>query len=445
MRITPYLLSLFLIPLLAVGETVTPPSTSESAEQQSRSGEIAATTEAESTADSVDLPGPLSTLDQLQQAMVDAEAEGGAYSPKVGELMYSLGINQREGQEYDKAIETFRRGMHIDKVNNGITSINQVPYLEQIATTENMRADAEAATDALAYVNWIYEQNFGPYSPQIIDPLLRLANQHQQMATGADYEQDLLHLQYAHRYLQRAAMIAERELEKNPVKQQQIYLGLTNINWELAKFLKDGEGARRGSGFTFNIGNQTVPENQQLSVLSNSYQSGKGALMANLKTVELMDAPAESAAEATALLADWHLLFGRRQTATATYQIAYEHLSKLDNPEPARERIFHNPVPIPLFDDNAGIEQNPALATGSSDASSSNAETASRKITFRMSINKYGFPRQIEVIESPDSLSQAELDQAISDVKNTRFRPRLEDGRLVYSDDVMYTLNMRQP
>ena len=70
-------------------------------------------------------------------AIETAEADRSAYSAELSDLYFGLGKSHFTKREYERARRAYQRGMQIERVNYGLNSLSQTPYLLSIAETES--------------------------------------------------------------------------------------------------------------------------------------------------------------------------------------------------------------------------------------------------------------------------------------------------------------------
>ena len=71
--------------------------------------------------------GDRSTEKSLLDEISRIESRDGAYSADLPEQMLSLGLALQQQDRHGEAIEVFKRGVHLARINNGLYCAEQVP------------------------------------------------------------------------------------------------------------------------------------------------------------------------------------------------------------------------------------------------------------------------------------------------------------------------------
>ena len=74
-------------------------------------------------------------IEQYLEEIDRIEATEGAYSAELSDLFMSLGMSYQEKVDYENANLAFQRGMQLEKINYGLFSLEQTPYLRAVSYT----------------------------------------------------------------------------------------------------------------------------------------------------------------------------------------------------------------------------------------------------------------------------------------------------------------------
>ena len=94
-------------------------------------------------------------------AIEDIEAGHSAYSTELADLYLGLGKSLHTKREYQNARRAFQQGMQIERVNYGLNSLTQAPYLVSIADTESDLGNWEESQKALDNLYVINAKEYG--------------------------------------------------------------------------------------------------------------------------------------------------------------------------------------------------------------------------------------------------------------------------------------------
>jgi hypothetical protein len=155
------------------------------------------------------------------------------------------------------------------------------------------------------------------------------------------------------------------------------------------------------------------------SRLMETYSRGRQSLWRLYAYEAASSGPPLAQAQALADIADWDLLHSRNGLALEGYEAAYAMLQKAGVPVASIAEVFApaTPVVLPAFNGNP-LAPDPTL-------------TATGHIDVAFTITKYGRSRDVEIREAVNATDDAR--ERLRDLINSsRFRPRLTDG--VFAD-----------
>ena len=118
------------------------------------------------------------TIESYLTAIDDLEAELGAYSTQLSDLYLGLGKSYASKTEYSDALAAFQRGMQIERVNFGLHSLSQTPYLTSIADTESNLGNQEKSLKALNQAYQISVKNYGGTDKRMVPVINSLIDWH---------------------------------------------------------------------------------------------------------------------------------------------------------------------------------------------------------------------------------------------------------------------------
>ena len=69
--------------------------------------------------------------EDYRQAIKDLESNQGAYADQLSEYLLSLGLSLQQSGAHQDAIDAFKRGVHLARINDGLYSARQIPLLQR--------------------------------------------------------------------------------------------------------------------------------------------------------------------------------------------------------------------------------------------------------------------------------------------------------------------------
>ncbi len=347
-----------------------------------------------------------------------AESELSAYSVELSDLYLGLGKSHFTNHEYERARQAFQRGMQIERVNYGLNSLSQTPYLMSIAETESYLGNWDKSQEALENLYLINTQAYGENDPRmlpVLDELLDwyLGTYSERPANGG-YQNLLI----SEKLGTRIYNILEQSDDLSDPEVPQLYRKLSHLHYFIADHIRQyGEPAE--SGFSFNAGTTTNSENTTSRM---HYRRGKEALQKVVESLEQQpDVSPVEQANAIAELGDWFLVFGQRMSAYDAYKMAYEFLQEKEQPEQTLESFFAEPKIINFTE------------LSSEHGADENSKDDDKDLEIAVTISEGGVPEDIEVLNPPEDFDKKARKKILKDIRGKRFRPKLVDGQAISS------------
>jgi tetratricopeptide (TPR) repeat protein len=353
-----------------------------------------------------------------------AESQTSAYSTELAELYLGLGNSHFSRKEYEPARQAFQRGMQIERVNYGLHSLSQTPYLMSIAETESYLGNWDKSQQALENLYLINAQAYGENDPRMLPVLDELLDWYLTTYSERPANGGYQNLLISEKLGDRMYNILQQTDDLGDPEVPQLYRKLSHLHFFIADHLKEhGEPAE--NGFSFNSG-ATVSSANTTSRMH--YQRGEDALQKVIESLEQQDSPsALDQANAMAELGDWYLVFGQRGSANKAYDLAYQSLEGSEQTEQLQQSLFGEAKLIDFTQLNS--KHHFSLAANNSEQTNAEAEELEISVT----ISEYGVPKNIEVLNAPENLDKKTHRKIINDIRGTRYRPKLINGQAISS------------
>ena len=160
----------------------------------------------------------IEAVSDYMEAIDLVEAEHSAYSEQLSDLYLGLGRALVAQQDFEKAKRAFEQGMQVERINNGLYSISQRPYLLSLADTESFLGNWKQSRNALNNLYLINRQTYGDGDPRllpVLDEILSwLLKTYQQRTVNGGYE----NLIVAERIGETIDQILTNDASGNPVE-----------------------------------------------------------------------------------------------------------------------------------------------------------------------------------------------------------------------------------
>lgn len=367
------------------------------------------------------------SIRQYNAIVAGIEASGGAWDRGLSEELISLGELQQQQGDHLQAIETFDRAIHVNRINSGLHTLEQIPVIEQLIQSHLVMGDWEQADIYNNYLFYVQQKAFGQNDPRLIPVLDKLATWNIQ-AFNIGYGEFLgMRLREAQIMFFAAARMVGTHFGNRDERRVGYLRNIANssyllsMNRELLTEINQPEFRTSQSILMAKV-------NENRSVLPPGFKSGEQALQEIVEYYQEMgDAPYELA-ESIANLADWHLIFGRRKQANELYRVAWQGLQEQESREELIDRLFGEVVPLPTF---ANSVDNPAsVYQTNSESDALNHDFAD----VMFDVTASGLVRNAEVVSEETVENSSHHNRLRGVIRDTYFRPLIVDGEPQRSD-----------
>jgi len=379
-----------------------------------------------------------SDTDQLQaflNAIASAESTEGVYGARLAEKLLDLGLAlQRDGRHAD-ALDVFKRGSHLARINNGLNTAAQIPYLEREisshralgeftrvdeAQTRLYRAQIRSLDDSEALVTALIQQS----QWQLEAYYLGVGG------TDMSYSR-LLNMWDLNR--KAVTSVIDREGEMSPQLLPPLYAML-----QTQYMISGHKNRNKKNASDFRTETATRRDHHRFKrYMENGYDKGRSILRAIYGIQAAQNGEDSPAAIGTrVMLADWMLWYGMRVPAMRLYTQAAGELAQLDDAQVQTEGLLGAPVALPDID---GVR--PLLPeVGASEGN----------ILLKFAVNPNG--RVIDLVRIrdngadkllPGEASQSQAHRFMLALYKTKFRPRFVQGEATLTENVVkaYVIN----
>ena len=355
-----------------------------------------------------------SNIEQYLEEIDRIEATEGAYSAALSDLLMSLGMSYQEKVDYENANLAFQRGMQLEKINYGLFSLGQTPYLQEIANTHRLLGDWEQSQKAIDQFYIVNEKNFGEKDQRMLPIIESMLDWHAESYNLRDPRDSFPSLSAMERLAAKMHVILDDSADLGDPSTPEKYLRIGKIQYMLARHIKDF-GLPQESGMSITTDRYATERNSPLTS-HNYYSRGSAALQKVVKSVMEQKPPILlDQIEAIANLGDWYLIFGQSGSATKAYALADELISSTPESEEIRAKIFGAGKLINFDNPNNKM--------------SSDQNMNLNLVNVSMTISRSGSALDIIVKNEDKVLSDDEELALRKYFKKRRFRPSFSEGK----------------
>lgn len=356
-----------------------------------------------------------------QRAIEELELREGAFSAGLSEQLLGLGLALQRNGDHPGAIDVFKRGVHLARINEGLYSQRQLSLLQGEIASHIALGDFEKADERQRYLYRVQAQTLSNQSRG--QALMQHAVwQRQAYEVGVDEEPFARLNRMWSLYRLALTEMVEAEGEDSKALLPPLY-GMLRAQYLLSGFVGEmSTGTYRTRNF------YPGEESSQSAYRNQSYPQGKAVIRAIYDVrVAQPGATGIDAIDTTMMLGDWSLWHGRRSEAMEAYGKLYAELVQLDNAQEITAAVFGQPEPLPNI---PGVRALPAP-----EAEEENHLLLEFGVTDR--------GRVVDLMRLDDNPLNDDVAEGIMRrLRQTPFRPRISDGLPVDTEGLRWAYDV---
>lgn len=347
----------------------------------------------------------LRAISEFQSAIAGLSAAGDQRDPALIAPWYGLGLSQYQAGLYPDALLSFASALHLNRTNQGLHNIAQLPLLQAVALSHHAMGQEAFADEYQLRRLLVAERSLGAENPAFMEAAENLANWFRITRRPADERRV-----YAYA-IDRVSAKAGRAKD---VRMLEPLVGIIR-SW------REAPQAEMGA---------KVP----LPALDIAPGYAMNLVLGLVE--RFPDAPAATRAAALMEVGNLHFVAGGKERAFQAWQRARALLPK-ETPQTAR------------FDQPALLSFRPPQDVP--DAKLENvAAPADRRgfVTVEFAVNEAGRVEDLKVAQrgpSDDAVSRRAASELSTALRFARFRPRIQDGKPVRTEDLKYKHSFSYP
>ena len=359
-------------------------------------------------------------LDGYRNSIKILEETGGAYAIGLAEELLGFGLALQRSGRHAQAVEVFQRGTHVTRINQGLYSEQQIPFLKGSINSLAALQDIRAADDQQDYLIRVQERALQA-GPERISAWLSYAywQRSQFLIDPVDTQFPRL-IRMLDAYQSALNELKTFENERQLVSDAlwgliQTYFLVTSFDDE-----KDASPFERRTNF-----DENAPQENFYEFYRDADRGVPQAIELLVHLLSEMHGPTSfEAFHASIQLADWHLWRGERRTASELYRQIDQVIGELEDEtrvQDLRDQLFNR---ITLLPDISGIRLLPPAVP----AEEGNV-SLSFNITDRGTVRNV---KRVSVAEGFDGLAG----KFIRYLRHAVFRPQVLEGATVTREGV---------
>ncbi|MEM6484762.1 MAG: hypothetical protein AAF662_07260 [Pseudomonadota bacterium] len=269
-----------------------------------------------------------------EERISEIERTEGAFGAGLTEQLLGMGLAQQRNGDHFAAIRTFKRGVHLARINEGLYSERQMALLQGEIASHIAMGDFTAADERQRYLFRVQAETLSDVSRgQALMQHAVWQRQAYEQGLGEQPFSRLLRMSSLYRLA--LSEIANSEGETSPRLLPPLYGMLRS------QYLVSGFVGETSTGRFRTRGMVQEEESQQTAYRGQSFKRGSSVIRA-IYDIEMAqpDANWEVAARASLMLADWQLWHGKRNDAFETYAGLFGELEATDAAKVWRNQAF---------------------------------------------------------------------------------------------------------
>ena len=378
----------------------------------------------------------LQDIDNYEQMLEQLEYDGGAWSAQIAEELSTLGNMLYEQGDYEQSIEVFDRAVHVNRVNYGLYSTQQIPLVERIVESHIALGQWQQADQQQQYAFYVQSKAYGARDPRMAEVFENLARWNiASFFRGIDPDPSARLLETYMLFRAAANTVAFHFGTADP-RYVSLLRDVAGASDMVTRYTPSGTvtatatnpNIRRVSEF---VG---VP-NDQVRVPNGG---GEGALLRILEFYSDDDRPATQEnlmlrVRALAELGDWYMMEQRRQAALDAYADAWNLLLTMEEGSVLAQQFFDRIVFLPTFS-RFDEEQREAFQA------SPDFGARQGYVDISFDVSRYGRAGNFSILAvEPAGMARVDM-MAINHLRSLTVRPRVEAGETLTSAGERYRI-----
>ncbi|MCH8257127.1 MAG: hypothetical protein IIA75_04355 [Proteobacteria bacterium] len=379
-------------------------------------GPVFATQEQESIETAESAPVDTGEIQALRDALAGIESDQGAYAQALPEQLISLGFALQQQGRHKEAVTVFKRGGHLSRINDGLYSAEQIPFL-QGEISSNLAVGELAEVDQRQHYLLQIQQRSLASGEQYIQALMQQASwQYNAYELGVGDKEQIFDRLLSMWDLYRLAIgdIMDREGATSPMLLPPLH-GMLKAQYLISAYQ---------ANFSRAAGNSAQTEHFRFAAyLSQNFKKGNEVIRAIYNVEQTRHGKhGLPVAETLVMLGDWMLWHDKRQSANNAYLDALKELAELDDAQIQIEHMFGEPVALPDIDGIRPLP--PAVAVDQGD------------ILLEFRINPRGHVIDLVRLDEGED-DKAKANRLMRKLRKTKFRPRFAGGEAIITDKII--------
>ena len=362
-------------------------------------------------------------IQAFRDALASIESDQGAYAKALPEQLISLGLALQQQGRHKDAVAVFKRGVHLARINNGLYSAEQIPFIQGEISSNLAVGELTEADQRQDYLLQVQQRSLVSGELYIQALMQQASWQYNAYKQGIGEKERIFSRLLSMWDLYRLAIndIMDREGASSPKLLPPLH-GMLKAQYLIsmyqANFSKDADYDVRAEQHRFD------------AYLTQNYKKGNAIIRA-IYNVEQTQHGVHSlpVMETLVMLGDWMLWHDKRESAYQAYLNALRELAELDDAQIEMEHMFGEPVALPDID---GIRPLPPAV-----------EADQGDILLQFGVNKRGHVIDLVRLDEVEG-DKNKASRLMRKLRKTLFRPRFAGGEPIVTEKMIRAYDIVQ-
>ena len=366
----------------------------------------------------------------LQQLWL-TEGQLGAYAPELVPELRNLAASLFADGQYPDAIDTYRRAIHLLRVNNGLYTYGQTSMVEQLIEAYIEMGDYVAADDQHEYLFRVRRESLSPTDPEMLAAVEQYADWHRAAYLGQLDKYRYPRIVDLFDLYKGMAKQVEKEMG-SPGREMLPYLeGKLRTEYMLSIYPGEREeGLQVEAGQRDDMDLPDLTKLRFMALQKENFRNGLRSIRKMQAIVEADGGSIEEQAEIKVRLGDWYQWHRRYAQAIKEYEDAWEMMADQPNAGKWLQANFGNPLELP----SQRVFQPGRMPLRLYHAADVHA---------RFAVSRHGEAKDIEILSPARDENQPAITRGFKYLRDMRFRPRLEAGEVVAAEGLERVYSIR--
>ena len=355
------------------------------------------------------------------------ESQEGAYGASVSQELLSLGTLYQQHGKHRQAIKVFKRSLHLNRINEGLYALGQVPIVERLITSLLEQQNWRSADSKFQYLQWLYQRNYSDDALELYPFKMQMANWYLKSFSLNRLKKPAEDLFRSYVGYRQAIGILTKAYGPNDLRLISSIRGSLLVNYLIAT--ANLRASKIEVSSTGHVSSGVHGIITKMGHLKNKSLK-QGILLINQEIDIYQAQPQINYHKVTASklkLADWYLMYGKRDTALKHYIKAYQYLTEHTSDGEVIENTFAKTVILPHFEN---------MEIGASVISLEDKLTTDQEYMHAsLDITRFGSATNVKVVDS-NLTSNATRSRLLRTIRKAKYRPTIADGLITASTQV---------